>query len=164
MKQQLERLAQQLGGIWKQIGINQRISLVLGALAVVVGLLSVAWWSSKVDYQMLYGRLDDGEASKVVAVLDELKVPYQLSGGQIRVPADRVHFLRMKLIERGLPRGEGVGYELFDKSNFGISDFLQRANYVRAIQTELARSIVLMEGVDSVFKKKSLEEFEMAVK
>ncbi len=149
MKQQLDRLAQQLGGIWKQIGINQRISLVLGAMVVAVGLLSVAWWSSKVDYQMLYGRMDDSEAGKVVAVLDELKVPYQLSGGQIRVPADRVHFLRMKLIERGLPRGEGVGYELFDKSSFGISDFLQRANYVRAIQTELARSIVLMEGVES---------------
>lgn len=149
MKQQLERLARQLAGIWKQIGLNQRISLGLGALVVIGGILGLAWWSSKVDYQMLYGRLDDSEASKVVAVLDELKVQYQLSGGQIRVPADKVHFLRMKLIERGLPRGEGVGYELFDKNNFGISDFLQRANYVRAIQTELARSIVLMDGVES---------------
>jgi flagellar M-ring protein FliF len=149
MKEQLQRLAAQLAGIWNQVGLNQRISLVLGAAVLVGGLVGIGLWSSRVDYSLLYGRLDDSEASKVVAVLDELKVPYRTTGGQIHVPADKVHMLRMKLIERGLPRGEGVGYELFDKSNFGISDFLQRANYVRAIQTELARSIVLMEGVES---------------
>lgn len=149
MKDQLKRLLSQLGAIWSQVGLNQRISLVLGGMLVIAGIAAVAFWSSRVDYSLLYGRLDDSEASKVVAVLDELKIPYQMQGGQIMVPGDKVHFLRMKLIERGLPRGEGVGYELFDKSNFGISDFLQRANFVRAIQTELARSIVLMDGVDS---------------
>lgn len=149
MKEQLQRLVGQLASIWKEIGLNQKISLVLGAFVVVAGLVSVGLWSSRTDFGLLYGRLDDSEASKVVAVLDELKVPYRFTGGQIHVPVDKVHFLRMKLIERGLPRGEGVGYELFDKSNFGISDFLQRANYVRAVQTELARSIVLMDGIES---------------
>lgn len=149
MKDQLQRLLGQLTGIWKQIGLNQRISLVLGGMVVLVGLASLGWWSTRIDYNLLYGRLEDSEASKVVAVLDELKIPYKMTGGQIHVPSDKVHFLRMKLIERGLPRGEGVGYELFDKSNFGLSDFLQRANYVRAIQTELARSIVLMDGIES---------------
>lgn len=149
MKDQLQRLANQLLGIWKQIGLNQKISLVLGAGVVMAAILSLAWWSTRTDYGLLYGRLDDSEASKVVSVLDELKVPYRVAGGQIQVPVDRIHFLRMKLIERGLPRGEGMGYELFDKSNFGISDFLQRANYVRAVQTELARTVVLMDGIES---------------
>ena len=148
MKEQLQRLSGQLVSIWKEIGVNQRISLVLGAVVVVVGLASIAWWSTQTDFGLLYGRLDDSEASKVVAVLDELKIPYRITGGQVHVPVDKIHFLRMKLIERGLPRGEGIGYELFDKSNFGISDFLQRANYVRAVQTELARSIVLMDGIE----------------
>ena len=149
MKEQLQRLVGQLSAIWNQIGLNQRISLVLGATLVLLGMLGLGWWSTRVDYGLLYGRIDDGEASKVVGVLDELKIPYRMTGGQIHVPVDQVHLLRMKLIERGLPRGEGVGYELFDKSNFGISDFLQRANFVRAIQTELSRSIVLMDSVES---------------
>ncbi|MBM3846454.1 MAG: flagellar M-ring protein FliF [Verrucomicrobia bacterium] len=149
MKDQILKLLHQLAAIWKELGVNQRVSLVLGAGVVVIGMLGLSLWSTRVDYGLLYGRLDDSEGSKVVSVLDELKIPYRISGGQIHVPSDKVHFLRMKLIERGLPRGEGVGYELFDKSNFGISDFLQRANYVRAVQTELARSIVLMEGVES---------------
>ena len=149
MKDQLHRLVGQLIGIWKQVGLNQKISLVLSAFVVLAGVVSLAWWSTKVDYGLLYGRIDDSEASKVIAVLDELKAPYHMNGGQIQVPVDRIHFLRMKLIERGLPRGEGLGYELFDKSNFGISDFLQRANYVRAVQTELARTVVLMDGIES---------------
>lgn len=149
MKDQLQRLAGQLGAIWKQLGLNQRVSLVMGAMVVLVGLAVLGWYSTRVDYGLLYGRMDEAESGKVIGVLDELKVPYRISGGQIHVPTDQVHLLRMKLIERGLPRGEGIGYELFDKSNFGISDFVQRNNYVRAIQTELARSIVLMDGVES---------------
>ncbi|HAM73190.1 MAG TPA: flagellar M-ring protein FliF [Verrucomicrobiales bacterium] len=149
MKEQLQRLAGQLVGIWKQIGLNQRISLVMAALVVLVALGGVGLWSTRVDYSLLYGRLEDAEASKVVSVLEELKIAHRIVGTQIYVPTDKVHLLRMKLIERGIPRGEGVGYELFDKSNFGISDFLQRANFVRAIQTELARSIVLMDGIES---------------
>ena len=52
---------------------------------------------------------------------------------------DKVHYARMQLASRGIPRGDGVGFEIFDKPNFGISDFVQRANYLRAIQGELSR-------------------------
>eukprot|EP00825_Cyclidium_porcatum_P024143 TRINITY_DN26667_c0_g1_i1.p2 TRINITY_DN26667_c0_g1~~TRINITY_DN26667_c0_g1_i1.p2 ORF type:complete len:452 (-),score=75.57 TRINITY_DN26667_c0_g1_i1:3-1358(-) len=55
----------------------------------------------------------------------------------------------MQLAGRGIPRGEGVGFEIFDKPNFGISDFVQRANYVRALQGELGRTICQMEDIDS---------------
>ncbi len=57
------------------------------------------------------------------------------------VPADKVYQVRMQMAGKGIPRGEGVGFEIFDKANFGISDFVQRANYTRAVQGELARTI-----------------------
>ncbi|HZQ48595.1 MAG TPA: flagellar basal-body MS-ring/collar protein FliF, partial [Verrucomicrobiae bacterium] len=109
------------------------------------------YWSSRVDYALLYGKLDEAEASKVIAALDEAKVPYKVSraGGSILVPSDKVYQLRMQMAGKGIPRGEGVGFEIFDKANFGISDFVQRANYTRAVQGELARTISQLDQVES---------------
>jgi len=78
-------------------------------------------------------------------------VPYRISqqGGSIFVPKDKVHRLRMQLAAKGTPNSQGVGFEIFDKPNFGISDFVQRANYVRAIQGELARTISQLDEVEA---------------
>jgi len=151
MNKNISQLLQQLAGIWKQLGLNQRISLTLATLAVLGGLAGMALWSSRPEFSLLYGKLDDGEASKVIAALDEAKVPYQVSrgGGAILVPADKVYQVRMQMAGKGIPRGEGVGFEIFDKANFGISDFVQRANYTRAIQGELARTIAQLDQVES---------------
>ena len=151
MNKNISQLGQQLAAIWKQLGLNQRISIALATLAVLGGLAAVAFWSSRSDYSLLYGKLDDGEAAKVIAVLDEAKVPYQISqgGGAIMVPSDKVYQLRMQMAGKGIPRGEGVGFEIFDKANFGISDFVQRANYTRAIQGELARTISQLDQVET---------------
>jgi flagellar M-ring protein FliF len=151
MKTGAGQLAEQLRTIWKQLGINQRLSLVLAALVVVAGMGSIILWSSRAEYGLLYGRLDDSEAAKVIAALDEAKVPYKVSrgGGTISVPADRVHVVRMQLAAKGIPRGEGVGFEIFDKPNFGLSDFVQRANYLRAVQGELARTISQVDSIEN---------------
>lgn len=151
MNKSLSQLGGQLLGIWKQLGLNQRISVVLAAGAVFAALLALGIWSSQVDYALLYGKLDESEAAKVVSVLDEAKTPYQVGqgGGAIYVPRDQVHATRMQLASRGIPRGEGVGFEIFDKPNFGISDFVQRANYVRAVQGELARTISQLDEVET---------------
>ena len=120
-------------------------------MVVLAGLAVLAFWSSRADYALLYGKLDEGEAAKVIAALDEAKVPYQISrgGGSILVPADKVYQVRMQMAGKGIPRGEGVGFEIFDKASFGISDFVQRANYTRAIQGELARTISQLDQVES---------------
>jgi len=151
MNKNISQTGQQLAGIWKQLGLNQRISIVLTTLAVMVGLGMMAFWSSRVDYALLYGKLDEAEAAKVVAALDEAKTPYRISsgGGSILVPRDRVHQLRMQMASKGIPKGEGVGFEIFDKANFGISDFVQRANYTRAVQGELSRTISQIDVVES---------------
>lgn len=151
MGDNLRQLGRQLAEIWKQLGVNQRVSVVLGAGVVVAGLLGLSLWSNRPDYALLYGKLDDGEAAKVMAALDDAKVPYQTGrgGSSILVPSDKVYQMRAQLAGKGIPRGEGVGFEIFDKPNFGISDFVQRANYLRAVQGELARTIGQIDMVES---------------
>ena len=95
MKRTFSLLGRQLLAIWQQLGINQRISIVLAAGVVVIALFSLAFWSSRVDFALLYGKLDDAEAAKVITVLDEMKVPHKSgqAGGAIYVPRDQVHLM-----------------------------------------------------------------------
>jgi flagellar M-ring protein FliF len=151
MNKSISQVGQQLAGIWKQLGLNQRISVVMATGVIVFGLIALAYWSSRVDYALLYGKLDEAEAAKVIAALEESKVPYKVTqaGGSILVPADKVYQVRMQMAAKGIPQGEGVGFEIFDKANFGISDFVQHANYTRAVQGELARTISQLDQVES---------------
>lgn len=145
------KVGSQLVEIWKQLGVSQRISVVAATLVVVAGLGSLAFWSSRADYSLLYGKLSDTESAKVIQALDDAKIPYKIGAGgsSILVPEDKVYVMRMQLAARGIPQSDGVGFEIFDKPNFGISDFIQRANYVRAVQGELGRTISQLDEVDS---------------
>lgn len=145
------QLGRQLLGIWQQLGINQRISIILASAIVIGGLVTIALWSGRTPYGLLYGKLDDAEAAKVIGVLDELKIGHKIGqgGAAIYVPQDKVHLARMQLASRGIPRGDGVGFEIFDKPNFGLSDFVQRANYLRAVQGELARTISQLDEIEA---------------
>jgi len=135
--------------LWAQLGINQRVSLVVAALAVVGAMAGLVLWSGRPQMQLLYGRLGEKEMSEVVGVLQEQNVKYEMGSGAIYVPSDSVHKLRMALAQKGVPAGEGVGFEVFDRANFGISDFVQRTNFVRALQGELSRTISQLQGVRS---------------
>src|SRR4051812_42626634 len=127
MNKSLSQLGRQLLAAWSQLGLNQRISVGLAFIVVLGVLASLAVWSSRADFGLLYGKLDDAEAAKVIAFLDETKVPHKIGqgGAAIYVPRDKVHTIRMQLAAKGVPRGDGVGFEIFDKPNFGISDFVQ---------------------------------------
>jgi flagellar M-ring protein FliF len=151
MNQSLSKIGRQFQEIWKHLGASQRVSVVLATGVLIAGIFGVTWWSSRADYSLLYGKLSDSESAKVIAALDDAKVPYKIGSGgsSILVPAEKVHVMRMQLAGKGIPRGDGVGFEIFDKPNFGISDFVQRANYIRALQGELARTIAQIDQVDS---------------
>lgn len=151
MNQNLSKLFSQLRDIWGQLGVTQRLNVAAATFVLVAGLGALAFWSSRTDYGLLYGGLSDAEAAKVISALDDAKVPYKTgsSGGSILVPTDKVYTMRMQLAGRGIPSGDGVGFEIFDKANFGISDFVQRANYTRAIEGELARTISQIDEVES---------------
>src|ERR1700722_6215084 len=149
MNQNLSKLLAQLRTIWSQLGASQRFSVLAATFVLVTGLLTLSIWSSRTDYGLLYGGLSDSEAAKVISALDDAKVSYKTGNGSIYVPTDKVYTLRMQLAGRGIPSGDGVGFEIFDKPNFGISDFVQRANYTRAVQGELARTIGQIDEVQS---------------
>jgi flagellar M-ring protein FliF len=71
MNLNISQLGRQLLEIWKQLGLNQRLSVVLAAFAVFVGLASIVYFSSRVDYALLYSRLDEADSAKVIASLDD---------------------------------------------------------------------------------------------
>jgi flagellar M-ring protein FliF len=150
MNNNFSKLGQQLWDIWGQLGASQRVTVFAATFVLVAGLAATAFWSSHADYGLLYGGLSETEAAKVVSALDEAKVPYKVSGsGAVTVPVDKVYAMRMQLASKGIPQGEGVGFEIFDKPNFGISDFVQRANYLRALQGELSRTISQLDEIQS---------------
>ncbi len=147
----MKSLLDQFQRLWSQFGAAQRITLSLAAIGVVVAMFALVLWAQRPDMKLLYGRLGEKEASEVVASLEAQGVKYELGagGGSIYVPSDRVHRIRMDLAAKGIPGGEGVGFEIFDRSNFGISDFVQRTNFTRALQGELSRTIGQLNGVRS---------------
>lgn len=149
MTQNLAQLGQQLAGIWKQLGLNQKISVSVAALAVAAGLAGLVWWSSRADYSLLYGRVDEAEAAKIVAVLDDAKVPYRLGQGAIYVPANKVHAMRMQMATKGIRKSGEAGFEILDKTGFGLSEQAQRVNYQRAVQGELARTISQIDEIEA---------------
>ena len=149
--QSIKELLKQLAGIWSELGLNQKVTVITAGFAVVAALVAVLVWGGRTDYSLLYGNLDTAEAGRVTQALDASSVKYKISqgGGSIYVPSSQVHQMRMQLATQGIPKGEGIGYELLDKNTLGMSDFMQHANYNRAVQGELARTIAKFNGIDS---------------
>lgn len=147
----MKPFVESLLALWKQLGLNQRVSLGLAAAVVVAGFVALVVWSRRPDYQLLYGRLGERDAAAIISQLETLNVPHKVAagGGAVYVPADQVYSLRMQLASKGLPTGNGVGFEIFDKGQFGLSDFVQRTNYMRALEGELSRTISELHGVRS---------------
>jgi flagellar M-ring protein FliF len=145
----MKNFTQSLLELWKQLGLNQRVSLIVAAVAVAGGLVGVVLWSQRPDYQLLYARMGEKDAAAVISHLQSQNIPHEVTAGgtAVQVPGKMVYKLRMDLASKGIPSGDGVGYEIFDKGQFGLSDFVQRTNHLRAIQGELARTITQLQGV-----------------
>ena len=147
----MKAFLQQLTQLWKQLGLNQRVTLVVATAGLLAGLVGLVVWSHRSDMQLLYGKLGEKDITEVLTAVQAAGVQYEIGAGgsSVYVPSDQVHKLRMQLAAKGVPAGEGVGFEIFDRANFGISDFVQRTNFVRALQGELSRTIGQLNGVHS---------------
>lgn len=117
------------------------------SIAAFAALILIA---NRTDYRPLFTNLAAEDAGEIVKKLKEAKTPYQVTadGKGILVPADKVHELRLSLASEGLPQGGGVGFEIFDRKNFGMTEFVQKLNYQRALQGELSRTISQINGVE----------------
>jgi flagellar M-ring protein FliF len=103
---------------------------------------------NRVDYTPLYSRLSDEDMGGVVETLKAKKIPYRLSAdNSVSVPRESVYETRLALATEGVPKGSGIGFEIFDQQKLGSTEFVQKINYQRALQGELARTITGMDEV-----------------
>lgn len=125
-------------------------------IAAVFGVLCTALVAGyflflRTDYAVVYSGLKPTDAAAIVAQLDAKGVPHRLrdDGTTILVPADQADGVRLAVAGSDVPLKGAVGFELFNKSDMGLTDFAQKINYQRALQGELTRSITMMEGVET---------------
>lgn len=124
--------------------------IIFGGAALAVALVAVVLLMNQgPEYQSLYTQLSPEDSGAVIEKLKEKRVPYRVDGSTISVPADMVYETRMELAGEGLPQGGGVGFEIFDKTAFGVTDFVQKVNYKRALQGELGRTISQIKEIET---------------
>ncbi|HEX5513575.1 MAG TPA: flagellar basal-body MS-ring/collar protein FliF, partial [Gammaproteobacteria bacterium] len=133
----------------QRLSTSGQIGLASGLLLIVLLTGGLAYWAFATDYAVLFSDVDSREAAVLVQQLEEMKAPYRLEAGgtRILVPASGVHALRLKLMSDGIQLNSGAGFELFNKAEFGMTEFAQKINYQRALQGELARTIGSVPGV-----------------
>jgi flagellar M-ring protein FliF len=131
---------------------NQRLFMGLGfaGLVLALGVVFSAGKSSQ-DYRVLFANVNEGDGAAIITALQQMNVPYQFTegGGAITVPQGLVYETRLKLAGQGLPKAGNVGFELLENQKFGTSQFVERVNYLRGLEGELARSVSSLGQVKS---------------
>ncbi len=144
-------LFKQLGELWQRLDRRQRTGVIGGAVATLALIGALVFYATRPEYAVLFSDLRPADAQAIIEKLKQSNVPYQVSNGgtTISVPAERLSELRLQIAASGLLSGGHVGFDLFDRNNFGATDFTQQVNYQRALEGELARTLEGMEEVES---------------
>lgn len=130
----------------------RQLALFAGGVLLLALLLFALWqFVLRTPYVTAFSGVGRTDAVAITAQLDKLKIPYRLAddGREIRVPRDRLDTARMQVLGGELALKNTVGFELFNKSDMGLTDFAQRINYQRALQGELARTIMGLAEIES---------------
>ncbi|MBQ1511189.1 MAG: flagellar M-ring protein FliF, partial [Selenomonadaceae bacterium] len=154
--------------LWNNYSKRQRYIFIGSMLALLIAILGVGlWYGSEPDMVPLFTNMESKDAGEVAAKLKESKISYEVQenklGTTILVPSANVHDARLNLAVEGLPRGQ-KGFEIFDDSKLGVTEFQNKVNYLQALQGELTRTIEQIEVVqkarvhivlpeDSLYKK-----------
>jgi len=140
---------EELSTLWKKL--NKTIQLLIILLTVLMSLVFayLIFRGSSVNYQPLYADLSTSDSAAIVERLEENGVKYKLGGqgNTILVPEDDIYRLRLNLAAAGLPDQGVVGFEIFDQSSFGTTEFERKVNYYRALGGELGRSVQSISGI-----------------
>ncbi len=149
----LRQFLVRLSEVWRKLDRGQKLVLGASAILAFLGLVGLIVWpgvtkqveesESKSGYGTLFRNLDAPEASQIVEGLKASKVEYKLdnNGRDILVKKEKLDEQRLTLAAQGLPRSGFVGWEIFDKTQLGLTDFVQNINYRRALEGEIARTI-----------------------
>ncbi len=140
----------QLKQLLDQFSTSQKTMIVAVALMVAGGLFFGLRWNRERDLRPLFVNLAADDAGAVVEKLRSSNVEFKVAdNGTILVPSARVAELRLDMASAGLPKSGRLGFELFDKQNFGASEFDEQVRFRRAIEGELERSVMTLTGVES---------------
>lgn len=152
-----------LAGLLNTLSLQQKVLIGGTAVVLTILLIVVVTFLNEPSYAPLYTELSQEDASKVVEFLNSQKIQYKLddNGRTVKVAQDKVYETRLSLAGKGIPTSGTIGYEVFDKSTMGMSEFMQKLNYKRALEGELARTILGQYGVDGarvhiVFPEKTI--------
>lgn len=142
----LDQLKRLLGSLT----LKQKVTIVVTAVASILALYGLVHWQTERDFKPLYTELAPDDAGAVLAKVRESGAEYRLAegGSTVLVPSARVNELRLTLAAAGIPKSGRIGYEIFDKTNFGASDFTEQINFHRALEGELERSVMAISGVE----------------
>ncbi len=134
---------EQLKNLWQHLSAGKKVAFAVSALFSVALIVFLVSWANRVQYRPLYTNLGPEDASAIVSYLKAQKIPYKLedSGTTVLVSQGKLYETRLALASKGLPQGGGVGFEIFDRSKLGETEFVQKINYLRALQGELSRTI-----------------------
>ncbi len=141
----------QLKTVLQNLSSGKRITLIILIIGTAAGFIVLMTWTGRADFQPLYADLDPEDAGVIISKLKERKIPYRIagSGKTILIPQEHIYETRMDLASEGLPQGGHIGFEVFDNTKLGMTEFAQNVNYQRALQGELARTINRFSEVES---------------
>ena len=141
---------EQLITIWKKLGINQKVTVFFLLVAFIAGAAALVHLSSRPSYELLYADLGEGDMAQVASFLKESNVPFRITNGgkSIMVAEGTKYDMRMGLANKGMMPGSGKGLAMFEKASWGTSQMAEQMIKRRAIQEELARTIVRLEQVE----------------
>ena len=147
----LNDVKEMLARLFDFLSPRQKRLLFIG-LPLILTLAYAAYRTyDRINYGPLYANLSPQDGAAIVKELEAAKIPYTISGGGtvVEVPRGVIYSTRLKLAGKGIPAGGGVGFEIFEKTPFGVSEFTQQVNYLRALQGELSRTINALSAVQS---------------
>ena len=147
----LTNIINQFLSFWRRQKPSQRVLLVGITLVLVIVVPVLINLATQPSYSVAFTGLSETDAGQIVAVLDAQSITYQLRGtSTILVPSDQVYKVRLMLAQNGIPQGGTVGFEMFDGSTLGMTEFTQKVNYQRALEGELERTIASLDSVEAV--------------
>jgi flagellar M-ring protein FliF len=141
----------QFAEIWRRLKSRERAAIIVASFATLALIGALIFYATRPEYAVLFSDLRPADAQAIIEKLKQSNVPYQVSNGgtTISVPAERLSELRLQIAASGVLSGGHVGFDLFDRNNFGATDFTQQVNYQRALEGELARTLEGMEEVEA---------------
>jgi flagellar M-ring protein FliF len=150
MAEFLAKYKEEIQNTWQKLNKNIQILIIVLTVLMAGAFGYLIFRGASTNYQPLFTNLSTDDTAAIVERLDENNVDYQLggNGNTVLVPESEIYRLRLDMAAAGLPDQGVVGFEIFDNSEFGTTEFERRVNYYRALGGELSRSIQSISGIE----------------